>query len=242
MGNRTPRTSGQRHTLLAPSGRIKKREAGESGDHLVTGALDRKGADTDKRPQPRDSERTKGPSAPQRDSHLGSGRAKVTPDYLVVAKVARPRGLKGEVKARILTDFPERFSLLEEVYIGADLRRVRLEYSRLEGNFVVLKFAGYDDRTKAETLRGQLVQIPISEAMPLEEDVYYVHEIIGLAVWTSEGEFLGYVDDILFTGSNDVYIVKDKDREILIPAIRDVIREIDLQKGTITVTLLEGLR
>ena len=165
-----------------------------------------------------------------------------SPDYLVVAQIQRPRGLSGEVKAAILTDFPDRFSRLTEVYVGDDHRRIGIEHSRLEPRHVILKFQGYDTRTQAEALRGELVQIPLADAMPLEEGQHYVHQIIGLAVWTVDGECLGRVEDILFTGANDVYVVKKGDQELLIPVIEDVVRHIDVQKGTIEVKLMEGLR
>jgi 16S rRNA processing protein RimM len=78
--------------------------------------------------------------------------------------------------------------------------------------------------------------------MPLKEDEYYLYQIVGLEVWTNEGKFLGCVDEILFTGGNDVYVVRDGDQEVLIPAISDVVKEVDISEGRLTVQLMEGLR
>jgi 16S rRNA processing protein RimM len=86
-----------------------------------------------------------------------------------------------------------------------------------------------------------LVQIPIEEAMPLGEDEYYVYQIVGLDVWTAEGEYLGRISEVLFTGANDVYVVQGEKGEILIPAIEDVVLEVDLDGGRLTVELMEGL-
>jgi len=153
-----------------------------------------------------------------------------------------PHGLKGEVKAEILTDFPDRFSLLKTVYLGEELSPATLEGHRAAGSKIILKLDGCEDRDQAGMLRGKPIYVPVEEAMPLGEDEYYVHEVVGLQVWTTEGELLGHVDEILFTGSNDVYIVKDGDKEVLIPALSDVVKKVDIKEGRMEVRLLEGLR
>jgi 16S rRNA processing protein RimM len=141
----------------------------------------------------------------------------------------------------IMTDFPDRFALLRKVYLGPKAAPFALEGFRLHKGAAILKLEGCHDRAAAEKLRGQLVQIPIEEAMPLDQDEYYVHQILGLAVWTMEGEYLGTVDEIIFTESNDVYVVRGEEREILIPAIEDVVLEINLAEGRLVVELMEGL-
>jgi 16S rRNA processing protein RimM len=141
----------------------------------------------------------------------------------------------------IMTDFPDRFALLRKVYLGPRAVPFALEGFRLHKGSALLKLEGCHDRATVEKLRGQLVQIPIEEAMPLEQDEYYEHQIVGLAVWTAEGERLGTVDEIISTGSNDVYVVRGEERDILIPAIEDVVLEINLAKGRLMVELMEGL-
>jgi len=140
-----------------------------------------------------------------------------------------------------MTDFPDRFALLRKVYLGPKAVPFALEGFRLHKGSALLKLEGCHDRAAVEKLRGQLVQIPIEEAMPLEEDEYYEHQIVGLAVWTVGGEYLGTVDEIIFTGSNDVYVVRGEGREILIPAIENVVLEINLAKGRLIVEMMEGL-
>ena len=177
------------------------------------------------------------------NGHLDSTMEPEHPsDYMVIARILAPWGVRGEVKATILTDFPNRFSLLETVYLGEELESIQLESCRLHNRYIVLKFRGLDRREAVERLRGKLVQIKDAEAIPLEEGTYYIHQIIGLEVWTEENEYLGIIDDVLFTGSNEVYLVKNKEDEILIPAIAQVVQEVDLEAGRLTVRLLEGLR
>jgi 16S rRNA processing protein RimM len=116
-----------------------------------------------------------------------------------------------------------------------------LDGVRLHKGAALLKLKGCHNRAAVEGLRGQLVLIPIEEAVPLEQDEYYAHQIVGLAVWTASGEYLGTVDEVISTGSNDVYVVQGEGQEILIPAIEDVVLEINLAQGRLLVELLEGL-
>jgi 16S rRNA processing protein RimM len=156
-------------------------------------------------------------------------------------------GLRGEVKVKILTHDPHRFRLLRQVYIGlGDDEPVprRLEHYRLHKGMALLKLEGLDDRTSAEALRDYLVLVPVAEALPLEEGEFYEHQILGLAVWTAGGEHLGEVVDILYTGANDVYVVRGttpQQPEFLLPAIADTVRQVDLEAGRLIVDLPEGL-
>jgi 16S rRNA processing protein RimM len=156
-------------------------------------------------------------------------------------------GLRGELTIKLLTDDPHRFGRLERVFIGLeDTEPVpwSLEGYRLHKGRALLRLEGCDDRATAETLRGYLVQVPREEAIPLEEGEYFEHQILGLVVWTRAGERLGIVEEIIFTGANDVYVVRDSAldlREILIPAIEDVVLEVDLAAGRLVVDLPQGL-
>jgi 16S rRNA processing protein RimM len=157
-----------------------------------------------------------------------------------VARVAAAHGLHGELVCTILTDFPERFAETDEVLVGEPRAR-RVEGHRLQGGRLVLKLAGVDDRTTAEKLSGALVQVPIERAVKLPPGSYFWHEIIGLRVEDQQGKSLGTVADIFPTGSNDVYVVRSAEREILLPAIKDVVREIDPHRGVMIVNLIPGL-
>ncbi len=164
------------------------------------------------------------------------------PSHLIVARILGPHGLQGEVKAEVLTGFPDRFGVLQTVYVGDELAPAVLEGHRRQGGKIILKLEGCEDREKAAQLQGKFVHVALEEAVPLAEDEYYVYQIVGLEVWSTEGEFLGYVDEVLHTGSNDVYVVKNGRGEVLVPALSDVVTEVDLERRRIEVRLVEGLR
>jgi 16S rRNA processing protein RimM len=175
----------------------------------------------------------------------GSGRGinSTEPRFVAIGRIVQPHGVRGEVSVEVLTDFPERFDTIEVVYLGsaseAEARQVKT--SRWHRDRVLLSFEGCEDRTAAEELRGLLVQIPAEEVMPLPEGEYYAHDLIGLEVLTVEGEALGRVNDILFTGANEVYVVVGPRGQILLPAITDVVERVDLSAGQIVVRLMDGL-
>lgn len=159
--------------------------------------------------------------------------------FLVIARVASPQGNKGELKAELVTDFPERFASTPAVFLGDERRRYRVESYRLMNWAVVLKLEGIDTISEAEKHRGSLIEIPREEAVALPDGHYYWHQILGLKVVTTEGEEIGTVGDILQTGSNDVYVVSGSRGEQLIPAIKETIKSIDLATGLITIEPME---
>jgi len=175
----------------------------------------------------------------------GSDRAgrSAEPRFMVIGRVTRPHGIRGEVSVEVLTDFPERFDTIDVVYLGDALepKAWQVRGSRWHKDRVLLTLEGCKDRTTAGTLRGLLVQVPIEEAMPLPEDEYYPYELVGLDVVTVEGEELGRLSDVLFTNANDVYVVLGPRGQILLPAIADVIERVDLDQGQMVVRLMEGL-
>ena len=158
---------------------------------------------------------------------------------IVVGRVVAPWGVKGEVKVEVMTDFPDRFSPGEEVHI--DGCPMRIENSRWHKGRVTLKLDTVDSVEAAEKIRGRWLEIPSSKLRPLPQDQYYQFQLIGLEVWTTEGQHLGRIADILPTGSNDVYLVQGELGELLIPAIEDVVKSVELEKGRIVVELIAGL-
>lgn len=186
---------------------------------------------------------------PSQDQPRGSGARRQAPEprFLAVGQVSGAHGVQGEIKVTILTEDPQRFGQLDRVWLGRDEEEPApwpLEGFRLHKGRALLKLKGCDDRSMAESLRPNLVLIPLEEALPLEGDEYYEHQIVGLEVWTVSGEHLGEIQEILYTGANEVYIVRSSapgGKEILIPAIEDVIVEIDLEAGRLTIEPLEGL-
>jgi len=165
---------------------------------------------------------------------------------LAVGEVLGAHGIRGEIKVEVLTDDPERYRGFRHVLIGPpDQEPVAwpLEAYRLHKGRALLKLDGCDDRNCAEAMRGQLVQIPIDQAVQLEDEEYYEHQIVDLEVWTGDGEYLGKVVEVLYTGANEVYVVQTEHAsEVLIPAIDSVVRSIDVDAGRIVVDLMEGLR
>lgn len=162
--------------------------------------------------------------------------------WLVVGKVVAPFGIRGEVKIRVLTDFPERFTE-RPLYVGD--HRVRFDVTgwRPHGaNVAVLTLQGCSTRDDAEKLRSAMLYARIEDAARLPKGEYYVHQIVGLAAVTDDGRDVGSVVDVIPTGSNDVYAVQTPDaREILVPAIKEVVVKIDLKAGRLVIRPVEGL-
>jgi len=159
----------------------------------------------------------------------------------VIGRVLRPHGVRGELRLALLTDYPERLPLHPVFYLGDDEKPYRVERVRLQQGAALVKLAGCDDRDAAEALRGQWVQIPIEDAVPLEEGEYYTFQLIGIEVVTDHGESLGRVVEVLETGANDVYVVHGPRGEVLLPAIEDVVRELDVPARRMVVSPLPGL-
>lgn len=168
------------------------------------------------------------------------------PDYLLLGEILRPHGIQGELRVRLLTDYPERINSLVHVYVGANVtttpKRYTVKHLRLNKGYGLLKLKEVEDRTQAETFRGLFVMIDLDHAVPLEEDEIYLYQLIGLRVQTDDGQELGSLKEVLETGANDVYIVtSDQYGEILIPAIDEIIVKTDTDAGILTVKLPEGL-
>lgn len=166
------------------------------------------------------------------------------PGYFEIGKITNTHGLKGELRVYPTTDEPERFSRLKEVdvRIKGHARTYEIESVRYHKQFVILKLSGINDATAAEALKTAVIVIPDKLALPLEKDQYFIRDLIGLTVFTEDGEELGELIRVLPTGANDVYVIKTNDKELLIPAIKQCILDVDIAAGKIIVHLLEGLR
>ncbi len=167
------------------------------------------------------------------------GKEPVPPEFLIVGHILAPWGIHGEVKVKVVTDFPERFAPRKLVYLNG--YPLEIEKCRPHKQHLLVKLATIDGIEDAEKLKGQDLTIPGSELHPLPEGQYYAFQVIGLNVVTTEGETLGHITDIMSTAGNDVYIVEGKRGEILIPAIDDVVKSIDLKKGKMVIEAIEGL-
>lgn len=164
-------------------------------------------------------------------------------ELVAVAKVARPRGIKGEVVADVLTDFPDRFEALEDVTAvmpDSSRRELTIEGHWFQSGRIVLKFAGIDSIEAAETLRNAEICVPESEAVELEEGEYYDWELAGCVVETVEGETIGTVRELMRTGGTELLVV-DGAKEFLIPFAEAICVEVDIENKLIKVDPPEGL-
>lgn len=159
--------------------------------------------------------------------------------FVAIGRVRRPWGLRGEIKAEPLTDFPDRFDPGARLWVAGVERTV--ERSRTQKGDLYLKLSGFDDPESAEALRDELLEIPESSLHQLEEDEFYNHQLIGLSVHTTTGETLGTVAELLDPGPNTVLVVRGERGEILIPFIDDVVQRVDIAGGVIEIEVIEGL-
>lgn len=165
-------------------------------------------------------------------------------DFLQVGVITATHGIRGEVKVFPTTDDPERFLDLETVYLdtGREKKLLTISSVKFFKQFVILKFKEFVNINDVEPFRKKSLLVTRDQAVPLEEDEYFIADLIGLRVITDEDKVLGELTDVLETGANDVYQVTDENgKEILLPAIKDCILSVDLEKGEMKVHILEGL-
>ena len=156
-------------------------------------------------------------------------------DLLKVGVITTTHGVRGEVKVYPTTDEPERFLDLEYVLLdtGKELRRLDIKNVRFFKNLVILKFDGIDNINDIEKYKGRDLWIPREEAQELDEDEYYIADLLGMK---------GVLRDVMETGANDVYIVDSVEHgEVLLPAIKECILDVDIETNTMTVHLMKGL-
>ncbi len=161
-----------------------------------------------------------------------------------VGRICGVQGLRGELKVLPLTDFPERFQGLKEIWIehGARSRKYSIESIRTHKQYLIFKFSDINNRDAAQFMVKGVLCVDEDEIYPLPEGSHYIFQLIGLDVVDKQRGLLGKLEEVLQTGANDVYIVKgDKYKEVLIPVIKDVVLDIDTANRTITVDLLPGL-
>ena len=155
-----------------------------------------------------------------------------------MGRIIGAHGVRGELKVEPLSDFPERFEAGSRLWLDGEPYMV--DRGRVQRRIVVLKLQGIETRNQAESLHGKTLMAP--EATRIEEpDVYYLHDILGAKVEDSGGEALGELVEVLSTGSNDVYVVRGPRGELLLPALDDVVLEVDVKARRITVDVPEGL-
>ena len=165
-------------------------------------------------------------------------------DLLKVGVITTTHGVRGEVKVYPTTDEPERFLDLEYVLLdtGKELRRLDIKNVRFFKNLVILKFKGIDNINDIEKYKGRDLWIPREEAQELDEDEYYIADLLGMKVLLEDGSEFGTLKNVMETGANDVYIVDSVEHgEVLLPQIKECILDVDIETNTMTVHLMKGL-
>ena len=162
-----------------------------------------------------------------------------------VGVITSTHGVRGEVKVFPTTDDPARFKKLKQVILDTGKEDMELEITAVKffKNMVILKFKGIDDMDTANKYRQKSLYVTRENAVKLEKNEYFIADLIGLAVSSEEGEDLGFINDVLQTGANDVYVIKKTGEEdLLLPAIKDCVKEVDIEGGKMVVHVLPGLR
>lgn len=164
--------------------------------------------------------------------------------YLEIGQIVNTFGIKGMVKVKPFTDNIERFSNLEKIYIKnkSGQTEYKIQEIKYHKNMVLIKFEGIENPEQADLLRNSYLIVDRETEEPLEPGRYYIVDMIGLDVFTDNNEYLGKLEDIYNTGSNDIYVVKNElGKQVLLPAIEDVIKSIDMESKKVIVHLIPGL-
>lgn len=165
-------------------------------------------------------------------------------DLLQVGVITTTHGVRGEVKVFPTTDDPARFKKLKQVVLDTGKEKIDLEIAgvRFFKNLVIVKFKGIDNINDVEKYRQKSLYVTRENAVKLKKNEYFIADLIGLQVVSDEEENLGTLTDVLQTGANDVYVIGEGAEEILLPAIKDCVKEVNLEEGRMIVHLLPGLR
>ncbi len=165
-------------------------------------------------------------------------------EFIIIGKVVSTQGNKGEVNVLPLTDSIDRFKNLDNVFLRSKKSQtiLNVEKIRKRKDTVILKLKDIENIEEAKMIVGSFLEVERKNAVKLPKETYFIFEIIGLEVYDENNIFLGKVENIISTGSNDVYVVKSKDKEeLFIPAIREVVNNVNLEKKRITIKMLDGL-
>lgn len=164
-------------------------------------------------------------------------------DMLRVGVISSTHGVRGEVKVFPTTDDAKRFKKLKNVVLDSkpEPMTLNIESVKFFKNMVILKFKEFNNINEIEKYKGKDLLIHREQAVKLGPDENFIADLIGLSVVTDQGEAFGVLKDVLKTGANDVYVIQGKDKEYLFPAIKECIRKVDLESGTVTVHIMDGL-
>ena len=165
-------------------------------------------------------------------------------ELYAVGRIVKAHGVKGDVVVQPMTDSVMRFAKLKLVLVGKgseNVRPVRIERVSVGARGVRLKFAGIDDRTAAEGFRGELIFVDKEERVRIPEGTFFIHDVIGLHVVDEEENSIGVVKNVLQLPAHDVYVIDSHGREVMVPAVKEFIKKIDISAKTMKVKLIDGL-
>jgi 16S rRNA processing protein RimM len=201
--------------------------------------------------KPSNSPARKSSGRAEQDVYYIRNQAVVVPaGHLAVGQIIGAHGLNGELKVEAYSDFPHRFTPGAILFMGEDLEPVTISSTRPHKTNLLIVLEEINNRNEAEDVRGLWLYVPEAEAATLEEGQFWIHDIIGLQVVTTDGMQLGTISDVMTTGANDVYVVRqppdsgatvNQGRDILLPAIADVVEQVDLEQGIMVIRVLDGL-
>ncbi|SCL83257.1 ribosome maturation factor RimM [Sporanaerobacter sp. PP17-6a] len=164
-------------------------------------------------------------------------------EWIQIGKIINTHGIKGEVRVYPLTDYVERFEELKEIYVGEAKLKLHISSVSYKKGIPILKFKEYDNINDVIKYKDEYIYIDEKNRVELPEGHYFIYEIIGCDVYDNFQNIIGKVKDVLQLSSNDVYVVKDKDsdKEYLIPAIKDVVKAVDIKNKRIIIKPMEGM-
>jgi 16S rRNA processing protein RimM len=162
-------------------------------------------------------------------------------EYIKVGKIVNTHGVKGCVKCVPLTDDAERFEELEYVYTEKDNVKRKIEDVWFRKGIVYIMLENINDMNTAESFKDTFISILEDQLRELPEDSYYIFDLEGMEVYSAEGEYLGKVNVVYQTGANDVYEVVNKNKSFLIPAVKDVVKEVNIENNRMVINVIEGL-
>ena len=165
-------------------------------------------------------------------------------DFVAIGVIEKAHGIKGDVKVRPVTDYPPRFKSLHKVIVeppAGGIEELEISNIWVRGKVVYLHFKGVDTRDKAHALKGAFISVKKEDVLPLEEGRFYHFKILGFEVKTISNETLGYVQEVMDLPANAVLVVKNENREYLIPVIQDVVKRMDMESEEIIIEPMEGL-
>lgn len=164
-------------------------------------------------------------------------------DLLLVGQITLPHGIRGQLKLYAITSRPEHLQRVKTVFVGEELTPYSLRRAAIhKGAVMIVTLAGVDTREGAEALRGQEVYMRQSDAAPLDEDEYFLHDLPGLKVQTADATVVGVVKEVIETGANEVLVVtRLEGGEVLIPMVKDIVKQLDLAGGVVVIDPIPGL-